>query len=149
MRWFEPSSSVLAAAALLACGGPPVGSKVPRPDPTPIAVGAAAAATALTLANPNLAGQKTNEADDGREPRESREPRQDVPMDVLDRAEAGESDTEPDRPCKTPAAKPGISLVPSADETRPRTAPKNDEPCKQAPPPDPGSSEAAPTSPPR
>ncbi|HUH00843.1 MAG TPA: hypothetical protein VML75_02545 [Kofleriaceae bacterium] len=118
--------TALAAAALVACGGPPVGSKAPRPDPTPIAVGAAAAAAALTLANPDLAGQKPSEQDDGRAPRESKEPRVTVPGDVLDRAESAEPDPSAKRPCKTVstgARGSGVSLVPTADETAPRTAP--------------------------
>lgn len=115
--------TALVAAGLMACGGPPVGSQVPRPDPTPIAVGAAAAAAALTLANPNLAGQKPTEQEDGRAPRESREPRVTVPDDVLDRADSAEPDPAARRPCKPAPSPTGVSLVPGAEETRPRTAP--------------------------
>jgi hypothetical protein len=118
--------SALLAAGLMACGGPPVGSKVPRPDPAPIAVGAAAAAAALTLANPDLAGQKPTEQDDGRAPRESKEPRVTVPGEVLDRAQSDKPDPAARRPCKAASASAsdsGVSLVPTAHETAPSTAP--------------------------
>jgi hypothetical protein len=139
MRRFEHLFRGLAMAVIavgISCGGPPVGSKVPRPDPGAVAVGAAAAATALTLANPNLAGQKTNEETDGREPRESKEPRETVPMGVLDRAESADAATDSKQPCKPRETTTGVSLVPGADETTPRTAPKR-APCAESPAPDP------------
>lgn len=123
--------SALLATVVISCGGPPVGSKVPRPDPTPIAVGAAAAAAALTLANPDLAGQKPSEQDDGREPRESKQPRETVPGAVLDRVESNEPAPESREPCTPASASKGVSLVPGADETRPSTAPR--PPCPARP----------------
>ncbi len=83
----------------LACGGQPVGSKVPRPDPTHVAVGAAAAATALTLADPDLSGKKP-EYKDERGPKGKGGSGETVPESVFERAESGAADADEVRPCE-------------------------------------------------
>lgn len=96
-------------ASVLACGGEPVGAKVPRPNPTDVAIVAAAAAAATTLANPKAAGRKPEKNE---QPEDLRDPKitgETVPSDVLDRADdepadrdAGADDAGADQPAATP-----------------------------------------------
>ncbi|RMH40871.1 MAG: hypothetical protein D6689_12495 [Deltaproteobacteria bacterium] len=84
MTRFVRACGVATIVAVAACGGPPVGAKVPKADPKKVAVGAAATATVLTLMNPELAGKRPEEADPER-PHKVRSSGEAVPPDVLDR----------------------------------------------------------------
>lgn len=125
------ASSLLAGA----CGGQPVGSKVPRPDPSAVAITAAAAATALTLANPN-AKAPVPEVDSGRALEGPSGPKETVPAGVLDRADARAGAAV--EPCKEPAPAPPagapaprVDLFPGPLADRGRVQP----PPPPAPPP--------------
>jgi hypothetical protein len=90
MRWTRLSALGLGFAWALiavACGGSPVLSGLPRPNPAVVAGVAAAAATAMTVADPNFAARRTEQgkraADEGDD-----HPRETVPLEVLDRADA-------------------------------------------------------------
>jgi hypothetical protein len=108
-----------------------VGEKVPRPDPAKVAAGAAAAATALTLADPDSAGKKPEGPKD-KPPTKPKRVKETVPGDVLDRAEAPDSEEELP-PCPKPAKKPDekadegrrIQLIPA-----PVTELRDDKPKK-------------------
>jgi hypothetical protein len=80
----------LAIALLLvsACGGPPVLSRVPRPNTAVVAAAAIGVATAATIADPKSAGRKP----ETRTPADDRPlaPQQ-MPGDVLDRLDAAEA----------------------------------------------------------
>lgn len=71
-----------------ACGGQPIGSKLPRPDPTVVAGTAAVIAGAATLANPNAAGRKPEAPSVGVERRTVKT--ESMPGDVLGRLEDAE-----------------------------------------------------------
>lgn len=134
------SISLLGAAFTLgcaACGGQPIGSKVPRPDHGDVAFAAAAAATALTLADPSLSGKQPEQDDPERRAARVRGSSETVPADVLDRADeaatsgdGGEETPEPD-PCDLPEAPKrggiGMELIPTVDNSNnpPRTRPES------------------------
>jgi hypothetical protein len=100
------SARALTACAILlvGCGGPPIGSHVPRANPAVVAAAAAATAGAITVANPDLAGKKPEDPSRERERRAAAiAPRESVPGDVLDRADGPDAD-EPLPPCTEAAA---------------------------------------------
>jgi hypothetical protein len=100
----------LAFASLLAvaCGGQPIGSKLPRPNTAVVAGTAAAIAGAATLANPNSAGRKPEAPSTGVERRTvATEP---MPADVLDRLEDAEERGEV-RAQRAPISEPDASAA--------------------------------------
>lgn len=110
MQWLGLSCSM---ALVAACGGPPVGSHVPRPDPAHVAGVAAAAAAAITVADPDAARARPEQADD-REPRPV-ESTESVPGDVLDRAATGAPQQTRETPCEPPSeAASRLELLPGA-----------------------------------
>jgi hypothetical protein len=127
VRWIVGIALLGMAAA---CGGKPVGSKIPKADPKKVAVGAAAAATVLTLANPDLAG-KQPESDEQRELRGKKLPKETVPGDVLDRAGQGGGGDDELPPCPKEVAKPVDGSVPGGVDFGPK---KPAVPCRKVEP---------------
>jgi hypothetical protein len=85
----------LCAALLVACAdkAPKAYKHVPKVDPNMVAVGAAVGAAAITLANPKAAGRP--EAYDEPEEKRPQKVEEQVPGDVLDRADQGHDDELP------------------------------------------------------
>lgn len=134
---------VLAAA----CGGPPIGEKIPRPDPNAVAVGAAAAAAAATLADPNSAGKKPESKDSTPSGKPVRV-KETVPETVLDRSDSGEAEEdlppcEPDQSegstgaeankgDKSPPRRLDLIPAPVSDIPQRDTAPAERKKCRPA-----------------
>ena len=78
---------LLPLALVVACGGGPVGGKMPKVDPAKAAGVAAAAAALTTLANPDHAKRiQERKGGDGR-PGKTKENHEQVPEEVLTRSE--------------------------------------------------------------
>ncbi len=122
------------------CGGPPVGSKVPKASTNKMAVGAAAAATALTLANPNSAGRRPESAGE-QEPKKVHKTGENVPAGVLDRVDAksegdDEDRCEPDepKPDRESAEAPNTEMLPKVvNENREARDRERREKCSEQP----------------
>jgi hypothetical protein len=98
MRW-------ILIAVLAGCGAQPnqpVLANAPRPNPAAVAGGAAAAAAAITLASPPRGPEKKKESTDMK----GKNVKENVPADVLDRADtqkaAGQPTKDPADPSKAP-----------------------------------------------
>jgi hypothetical protein len=126
-------SASCVALLLGACGGPPIGSHVPKANPTYVAGGAAAAAALLTIADPDGAGKRP-EAPQEENLEGGGGKREMVPASVLDRADAhGEGCAEVDGSAAAPKASepegaPPAAFLPPA--TRSAVAPAASRPCE-------------------
>lgn len=89
-KWVHVAWIVLVACS---CGGPPVGSKIPKANTKKMAIGAAAAATALTLVNPNAARHPESAGE--QQPKRIKKTGESVPAGVLDRLDTKSDDDEP------------------------------------------------------
>lgn len=89
MRW-------IFIALLAGCGAQPnqpVLANAPRPNPAAVAGGAAAAAAAITLASPPRGPEKKKESTDMK----GQNVKENVPADVLDRADKRKDGAQPSR----------------------------------------------------
>jgi hypothetical protein len=114
-RWVQTAWLVVAIGA---CGGQPVGSKVPKADPTKMAIGAAAAASALTLANPDSAGRRAEQQGEEK-PKKIKKTGEKVSAGALDRLDEAGAVEEGERPCE-----PTVVDEPPADKARVEFIPK-------------------------
>lgn len=142
VRWI---AAIALSVAVAACGGKPVGSKVPKAKASHMAVGAAAAAGALTLANPDLAGKKP-ESPKPASLKGKKTSGETVPAGVLDRSEKLPLCSElraSQAPGAAPAAAPasagegeaGVELIPTVKNDPPPPKCREDRPRGASPPP--------------
>ena len=108
------------------CGcGEPILKNAPKPDPGAVAGAAAAAAAAATLADPQGAGRRQEEATRSEPDNRGVEVKETVPADVLDRLDhprdAGTSTAQPAQPAPPPPA-PSTPVAPSAVAIPPPSA---------------------------